>query len=1766
MSRRFFAGATALTCAALILACILLGLRATKAPAADGKEPAKGAPGKDVFGQTKLWAVHLEIPAKEYEAMQPPAGGFGFPGAPPAPAPKDPKDKRDSERNLFGTEFPWAQGEFTTDGKTYKKVGVRYAGEVTYFASSRGLKRPLKIEFNRFDDQQFHGLTSLHLHSMPMDPTKGREVLAYAVFRAAGVPAPRTAFAEVTLTVPGKYDKEYLGLYALVENVDKRFLEDRFQSDKGLLMKPFQVRTIDHLGDDWDKYKDRYRPQSEPTKEEAKRVIEFARLVNQAKDEEFKKEIDSYLDVDEFLRFLAANALLSNLESFFALGHNYHLYLHPKTKKFVFIPGDLEFSLANFLLMGTADQLMDLSLTHPYPGDNKLVERLLAIKEVSEKYQKLLKDLSTSSFTKEQLVKDVEAVEKVTKEPLAKEKKATEARKEGPAGFGPPGGAAPQPPDLRTFAEKRTTSVAAQLAGKSKGYVPQPFGFGPPPGGGGDNQPIDEKTFRDVVKAPEGFDVTLYAAPPKVSYPVALAAAPTGELYVAVDEQGSLGRATGGGRVLRCLDKDGDGKNIEVKVFAKMEHPRGLICQGRSVWVMHPPTLSVFHDDDGDGVADRQEVLVTGLTTDMITTRGGDHTTNGIRMGIDGWIYIGVGDYGIKEARGKDGNTISMRGGIVRVCPDGTELEIFATGLRNPFDLAIDPYLNIFTRDNTNDGGGWDTRVSHLMQTANYGCTQLFANFPDEIMPTMGVFGGGGGTGGLFLQDPLWPEKYRDTLYTGDWARSEVYRHELRKNGPTFDLKQEVFLKIPRATGMDTDGSGRLYVASWRGGEASVYVGPNVGFVARVTPRGLKPKAFPNLKEADTAQLIRLLAEPNSVWRLHSQQEILRRGRKAETTESLVRLASDATAPLEGRVAALFALKQLDGKDSHKALLKLAEDGAVREFALRALTDRKKDLDGLDTKPFVAALGDESPRVRAQAIISLGRLNKVEAAKSIIPLTARPKGSAMPTKTPVHDQPDADRVLPHLAVRALVSLKAVDACLDALDGPYSAGALWAMRDMHDRKAVEGLIAKLGTARSPELRRGILATLIRLYHREADYKGAWWGIRPDNTGPYYDREEWDLSKRIGSVITSAVLDGDAETVAFLRKELAHDKVSLKGLPGAGDTGPAPQKEAPIVVQKADPNNKDQIGNMTYEVAAKRTLAAKGDAANGQLLFKSQSCNACHTDADGQTPKGPHLVDIGKRYNAAELVESVLKPSAKIAQGYETYRIDMADGKVYTGFVVSEGARAVLIREATGVQRELKKEAIESRQIQKQSAMPEGVVNTLTPQQLADLIGYLQSLTGSADPPQKPDPAPVQLTAQEDHKRLMELLKITTLRRGADGWNARAENAANYDEAKANPYPKLPDPLVLKDGKKVTTAEMWVKKRRPEIVEDFDREIYGRVPKETPKVRWEVTSTKELKVGDVAVVTKQLVGHVDNSAYKQITVDIQLTLTVPAGAKGPVPVMMEFGGFGGFGGGGSGAGSWQRQVLDKGWGYAIITPNSIQSDNGGGLTRGIIGLCNKGQPRKLDDWGALRAWAWGASRALDYFETDKAVDAKQVGIEGHSRYGKAALVTLAYDERFAIAYVSSSGEGGAKLHRRNWGELVENVAGAGEYHWMAGNFLKYAGPLKWDDLPVDSHELVALCAPRPVFIGAGATTGDGWVDAKGMFLAAAGAGPVYKLLGKKDLGTSEFPEIETALIDGEVAFRQHKSGHTPGPNWPTFLKFAERYIKAPPGAADLKQPKD
>jgi len=475
-------------------------------------------------------------------------------------------------------------------------------------------------------------------------------------------------------------------------------------------------------------------------------------------------------------------------------------------------------------------------------------------------------------------------------------------------------------------------------------------------------------------------------------------------------------------------------------------------------------------------------------------------------------------------------------------------------------------------------------------------------------------------------------------------------------------------------------------------------------------------------------------------------------------------------------------------------------------------------------------------------------------------------------------------------------------------------------------------------------------------------------------------------------------------------------------------------------------------------------------------------------------------------------------------------------------------------------------------------------------------------------------PVTFTADQDLQNMMGQLGIKTLRPGFNG-SANAPNQANYDESKANPFPTIPDPLTLNDGSKVTTPEMWWKQRRPQLVDAFSKDVYGFVPTNVPRVTWTVTTVDHEMIGFTPVIAKELIGEVDNSGCPAISVKIHMTLVTPANAKGPVPVLMQFT-RAGFPNPNEPRGddldrinaawkavlvqqdpslkdifaqhpAWQPltespffqppqlnadgdppnewELVAAGWGFVRFDPASVQADNAAGLTRGIIGLVNKGQPRKPDDWGALRAWAWGAARGLDYLETDPTVDAKHVGIEGVSRYGKAALVTMAFDDRFAMVLVGSSGKGGATLLRRNFGEGVENLS-TGEYYWMAGNFIKFDafeasfGSMNPGDLPVDSNELIALCAPRLTFISYGLPEkGDArWLDHEGSWMATVDASRVFALLGAKGLAvegdykTAAMPPFNHGLLDGQLAWRQDDGGHTDAPNMKWFIQWADGFI--------------
>jgi putative heme-binding domain-containing protein len=996
------------------------------------------------------------------------------------------------------------------------------------------------------------------------------------------------------------------------------------------------------------------------------------------------------------------------------------------------------------------------------------------------------------------------------------------------------------------------------------------------------------------VKMPQGFQKTLFAAPPDISYPTCIAAPPGGPVFVGVDQNSSLDTQANRGWVVRCVDTNGDGVADQFNIFARMDSPRGLVFDHDTLYVMHPPVLEAFHDDNGAGTANRSEILVSGLGHDL-RFRGADHTCNGVRMGIDGWLYIALGDYGAFKAVGKDGTVLQLHGGgIIRVRPDGSELELVVQGTRNIYDVAIDPLLNLFTCDNTNDGDDWNVRLSQMIPTAHYGYPSLFRHFSDEMIPTMADYGGGAPTGAIFLDEPSFPANYGHGLYACQWGWNSVTRHPLKRDGASFKAEKEPFIELPRPTGIDEDGQGNLYVASWKGAVFS-YAGPNVGYIARISPMNKQSSAFPDLQKATDAKLLELLASPSPVWRLAVQREILRRGERPVFARDLEKIARTHENLAVG-VAALSTLNQMLGARAHDPLLRLSKDGRLREYALKALADRKKDAANIPTSVFTDALADTNPAVRLQAVIALNRLGRSSADEAVVPLLA-----------------DADPSVSHVAFRALISFRAIETCFKTIDEsqtPLIPGALRVLRNLHEAAVVDGLIARLNSLEAPSsISRPILDALCRLYYREADWDGSWWGTRPDTSGPYYNRVTWDQSEKIGRALQDFVFKADDATLRFLLEKFELYKMNLPDLLSAlikaatqkpelrsmvvdlAAKAPQLSKEAISFLERAaldgnadadlrarafgglqhalsqqpaldaairalltlrqtqgaenlsktlwdgfvhDPRlggsvaqiekltmsqqpaqsilafsilldisaNKNAsqpardaalqaiqnawkssqvqcliravgqqhfieyvglvrsylsnarpdiaaaaaealrqlapieavaqnavrnhtIAGLPYDEVVRETSDATGDAKLGAQLFEKLSCVKCHTTSKSEPLKGPFLGDIAARYKKPEIMESVLRPSAQIAQGFVTATFEMKDGSDYDGFIVRESGDEVEIRNLAGAI-VLAKSDIVKRGTSKTSIMPEGLADQLTPQELASLLAYLQSL--------------------------------------------------------------------------------------------------------------------------------------------------------------------------------------------------------------------------------------------------------------------------------------------------------------------------------------------------------------------------------------------------------------------------------------------------------
>lgn len=979
---------------------------------------------------------------------------------------------------------------------------------------------------------------------------------------------------------------------------------------------------------------------------------------------------------------------------------------------------------------------------------------------------------------------------------------------------------------------------------------------------------------------PEGFEIHDFAAPFDVDYPTGISAAADGTVYVASDRNGSLDHKPDFGRIFTAKDTDGDGKADEFKQFVpKVNSPRGLHFVGGDLYLIHPPYLTRYTDTNGDGVADQEKQLVKGFGFGIEHPRGADHTTNGVHMGIDGWLYVAVGDFGMPDAVGADGKHMTLHGGgVVRVRPDGSEVEPYALYVRNICEVIISPTLDMFSRDNTNDGKGWNTRFHHYFSMADHGYPRLYQNFADEAVSPLADYGGGSGTGGLWLSEPGFPKEWKDTLFSCDWTTGNVYHHPYERSEATFKIKQEVFQQTPRAIDIDVDGNSKIYIADWRGG-AYTYAGDGkkVGMIRQVTFKGEKPAVFPDLKKLNDAELVKLISSESAVCRLEVQREIIKRGRKVVFAKGLETVAKDTKLSAGQRVAAIFTFKQLYGKDSNKTLVEWNKDATIREFTLRALADRKSELAGVPKDIFVEGLKDSDPRVRLQAAIGLARLGAKEAAPAILAEGAKWNGPA-----------GERRILPHVAMQALAELANEEACLKGFANAETRPlALLAIERMHTQKAVDGLIA-LAQNGDDDVRFSALSALARLFHKDKEWDlKSWWNTRPDDRGPYFEPVAWDQTPKIKATIEEQFAKipsaRQAAMINLLTKNrISVSQLSLKGIdpvvlalsadkPEAGQVAvlidatkdakrtweqrlaayrmlskldakaalparlevlaawstqpndaqskeiadfvnePQRAKEVGALIERgakgsdeisriawkslltitrsplADAKAKEEVkkaldanprevglflaitdlklggfdqqiqvamnsdntklieaakaaqaagkatggsgkkvAELSVEEVTKHAMNSKGDVAAGERLFTSQGCVACHSTDPKAVQKGPYLGAAGAKFTRDYLIESVLKPDAVVAQGFQTVMFTMKDKSVQMGFVTGEADGVIELRNIAGQVSNIKRADVAEEKAMPQSMMPPGLAAGLTVEDFTSLVEYLVSL--------------------------------------------------------------------------------------------------------------------------------------------------------------------------------------------------------------------------------------------------------------------------------------------------------------------------------------------------------------------------------------------------------------------------------------------------------
>ena len=653
------------------------------------------------------------------------------------------------------------------------------------------------------------------------------------------------------------------------------------------------------------------------------------------------------------------------------------------------------------------------------------------------------------------------------------------------------------------------------------------------------------------VKVPEGFELTLYAPWQTANYPVYVAASPAGDLYVSSDGCGSLGRDMDRGRVLRLRDTDDDGRADEVTEYIpSIDSPRGLVWDEDRLYVLHPPHLSVYYDRDGDGIAEENKRLVDNIAFDF-KERPADHTTNGLDLGIDGWLYVSTGDFGFFEATGSDGRKLQVRGGgVVRVRPDGSGLELFSYGTRNILAVPTSPLLDLFGRDNTNDGGGWNVRFHHFSGLDDHGYPRLYLNFPDEIIAPLADYGGGSGCGGMYLHEPGFPEKWNHAPLTCDWGTAGLWKHTVERRGAGFveTAKPERFIEVPRPTDADIDGMSRVYQASWKGPSSFKWAGPEHGYVVQTRPKDFEPEELPPFQKLTDKELVEIFEGESQVRALAAQRVLLRRKQSADTTTLLKTVAADSSKTARTRALALFTLSQRgilskNSKQVIEHLRPLAADPTLSALVMRALGDLGLDLRTAG-KPgsapvdlLIAGAESADPRTRLEAIVAATRQGLLEVAPAI----AQSLGHS-------------DATLAHVAYRGLAQLGAHESALSVFQNTNSSaqqirGASLALMRIHKKEVIDAMLEHLEEKKS-KLFRSSFEILARLYHQEKAWDRKHWGGRPDTRGPYYEMVTWEQSDRILKALREALWklpkDEVGEYLSLLGSNRIQDNETLNSL--------------------------------------------------------------------------------------------------------------------------------------------------------------------------------------------------------------------------------------------------------------------------------------------------------------------------------------------------------------------------------------------------------------------------------------------------------------------------------------------------------------------------------------------------------------------------------------------------------------------------------------------